>query len=394
MRVVSTSPVSHGRLLDIIRATGPVSRVEIAERAGLTQAAVSMIVRSLLNDGLVHEVGQAQSTGGKRRTLLDIRPGARCAVGIHLGYDSIVYVVTNMAGGMIGRQRRRGAGDSLPIEVVARIAVEVTDLMLDLDVQREDVVGIGIVAAGPIDYSAGVVIGSPSLRHWGTFALRTELGRATGIPVVVDKDATAAAIGEFWGGRVDEPLSFACLYMSAGIGSGIVINGSPFRGSASNAGEIGHVSLDIRGERCSCGNRGCLETFAAPAAVVRRARASDPELKDLRASDIARVFDDIARRAIGREPHALGLIRESAAYVAEGAVTLVNITDLDLIVLAGPGFAIAGAIYIEAIRQALAERFFARRSHGVEVRFSTNPRDAAALGASALVLQQSLAPRG
>jgi len=393
MRVVNKRPVSHGKLLDIIRSAGPVSRVEIAERAGLTQASVSTIVRTLLNSGLVREVGQTQSTGGKRRILLDLSPNARCAIGIHLGHEAIVYVVADMAGGMIGRKRSTGAGDGSPGEVVARIAAEIEDLVLDLDVSRVAVVGVGIVAAGPIDFSAGVVIGSPSMRHWSTFALRSGLARATGLPVVVDKDATAAAVGEFWGGRVDKPLSFACLYMSAGIGSGIVINGSPFRGSASNAGEIGHVSLDIRGELCPCGNCGCLETLAAPAAVVRRSRSRGMDLDPLRTSDVTRIFDDIARKAMSHDATSLALIRESAGYVAEGALTLVNITDLDLIVLAGPGFAIAGAIYIEAIRATLAERFFARQSHGVEVRFSTNPRDAAALGASALVLQQFLAPR-
>lgn len=381
-----------GRLLDIIRSGGPVSRVEIADRAGLTQAAVSMIVRGLLDDGLVREVGFAVSTGGKRRTMLEISADARCAIGVHLGADSIVYVVTDMAGGVVGRKRCDGAGEDAPKEVVARIATSIAELLRILGLPRERVVGIGLVSAGPIDFPAGTIAGVPAMAHWESFPVRAELEAATGLPVVVDKDATAAAIGEFWGGRVVAPLSFACLYMGTGIGAGIVTNGTAFRGSASNAGEIGHVSLDPAGPVCRCGNRGCLELFASPPAVVASADGAEAAGRASTA-EVARRFDELARAAVRGDGRAEEILRASARSVAEGALTLVNLIDPDLLVLAGPGFAIAGAIYIREIRAVLAERFFARRIHGVEVRMATNPRDAAALGASALVLQQSLTPR-
>jgi predicted NBD/HSP70 family sugar kinase len=369
-----------------------VSRVEIAELSGLTQASVSMIVRSLLQDGLVREVGTAVSTGGKRRTLLEIAPDARCAVGVHLEADSIVYVVTNMAGGMIGRFRRPLAAGEWPGDLVPLVVREIDELLDLLDLSRETVVGIGVAAAGPLDHQAGALIGSRSLPGVERLHIRDELSERTGLPVVLDKDATAAAVGEFWGARVEEPRSFACLYMGQGIGAGIVINGTVFRGSAGNAGEIGHVSLDVHGAKCPCGSRGCLELYAAPPAVVARARAQGV-LDGVAGDDVTAPFDRLARAAVRGEPAARALVQESARYVAEGALTLVNLTDLDLIVLGGPGFAIAGAVYIEAIRELLEQRFFARRTHGVEVRFSTNPRDAAALGVSALVLQRSLAPR-
>jgi predicted NBD/HSP70 family sugar kinase len=386
-------PASYGRLLDIIRSAGPLSRVEIAQRAELTQASVSIIVRTLLNDGLIREAGKAQSTGGKRRILLEVVPNARYAVGIHLSDDSIVFVVTNMVGGMIGRCRRPGPGNMHPSLVTGRIVDEIDQLLKSLGIRRDAVVGIGIVAAGPLDYAGGIIVGSPAMRHWDTFPLRDELSSRTGLPVAVDNDATAAAIGEFWGGRVDAPLSFACLYMGIGIGSGIVMNGVPFRGSASNAGEIGHVSLDVFGESCYCGNRGCLEMYAGPAAVIKQARQMGSAPQDIKVTDTTKAFDHVARLAVNSDQVALKCIRQSADYIADGAITLANMTDLDLIVLGGSGFAIAGVIYIEAIRPALAERSFARRAHATQVRLSSNPRDAAALGASALVLQQALAPR-
>lgn len=384
---------SHGRLLDIIRSTGPVSRVELAERTGLTRASISNIVRVLLDRGFVDEVGLADSRGGKRRTMLAISPVARFGIGIHLKADQITYVVTNMAGGMLGRQRERGARDQSPSDVVARVARETKALIDKLGLDPAAVVGIGLVAPGPIDYAAGTISGLPTLVDWSDYPLREELSRATGRAVIVDKDATAAAIGEFWGGRVDTPLSFACLYMEQGIGSGIVVDGIAFRGSASNAGEIGHVSLDFKGPPCLCGNRGCLENYASPVAVVRNARAAGLPIGSAEEISDSQAFDEIARLAVNHNGAARSLIEESAAYMAEGAVSLVNLTDLDLVVLAGPGFAIAGAIYVEFIREALDHRAFARRTHRVAVKLSAISRDAAAVGASALVLQQMLAPR-
>ncbi|TDN91542.1 putative NBD/HSP70 family sugar kinase [Microbacterium sp. BK668] len=367
--------------------------MEIAQATGLTRAAVSNIVRALIDDGLVREVGFAQSTGGKRRTMLQISPEARCAVGVHVSMTGVTYVVTNMAGGMLGRKRTRGIGYEHPTTVVAEIANEFDLLLAQVGATRESLVGVGIVAAGPIDHHAGTVGGPAMPKSWRGFPLRDRLSEALGLRVLVDKDATAAAVGEFWAGHDYSPLAFACLYMDEGVGSGIVINGVALRGSASNAGEIGHVCIDTHGKRCECGNTGCLELYAAPSAVVAEARRSGFDFAGAEAGSDMRLFDEIARRAIRQDPAAAALIAPSAAAIAEGAVTLANVVDLDLIVLAGPGFAVAGALYIDAIRAAISRRFFARRVHDVEVRYSRSPRDAAALGASALVLQETLAPR-
>lgn len=381
------------QLLDVVRSGGPISRVEISQRMNLTPAAVSFIVRGLLEQGLMEEVGRVASNGGKPRTLLAITPGARYGVGVHLGSEETIYIVSNMAGGVIGRLCCARRPDLSPSDTVDTIARDIDVLLNALGMKREGMVGVGIVAPGPIDYPAGRIFGNPSLGDWSSFPLRDELSLRMNLPVVVDKDATAAAIGEFWGGRVDAPLSFACVYMGQGIGSGIVVDGSAFRGSTSNAGEIGHVSLDVHGELCRCGNRGCLELFAMPATVVRRARERGMDFSGVRPASEARLFDEISRRAINQDALALELVRESAEYIAEGVLTLVNLLDLDQIVLGGPGFAVAGAIYVQAIRATLEHRFFARRAHAVEVQFSKHPRDAAALGASALVLQHELAPR-
>jgi predicted NBD/HSP70 family sugar kinase len=183
--------------------------------------------------------------------------------------------------------------------------------------------------------------------------------------------------------------------MNSGIGSGVVLDGALHRGASSNAGRLGHIAVVRDGEPCPCGNRGCLEQHASPRALVARARAV-PGLADrlrIRPEDPdARAFDVLARAAIYGDGPARALIDESAALLAEGAVVLADLWDLDTLVLAGPGFAVAGSIYVTEIRRSLARRAFAREVHEVQVDLSSNPRDAAAIGGAALVLQGSVAP--
>jgi predicted NBD/HSP70 family sugar kinase len=173
-----------------------------------------------------------------------------------------------------------------------------------------------------------------------------------------------------------------------------VVAGEVYRGSSSNSVEIGHVSIDVNGEECPCGNLGCLENYAGPAALVRQALtmpglgqrlALDPGGEDF-LSEFAR----LAAAANAGDPAARGLIERSARYLGHAAVTMATLFDLDTIVLAGPSFAVAGSIYQSIIQEEVDRRTFARRAHQVRVVPSVNGSDAAAIGGAVLVLQSEV----
>lgn len=391
----AAGPGSRALVVDLIRSAGPISRVELVETTGLTQPTISNIVRRLIDDGVVRETGETVATGAKPRALLVINSQALYGVGIHLGPDTITCVVTNTRGGSIGRELVCRVDDDKPELVVAQLAGLYRDVTRGLGLDKHSLAGLTVVGSGRVDVSGGRLLGSPEMEHWGEFDLATALAAELAIPVLVDNDAAAAAVGEFWGRQVSRERTFGCLYMGSGIGSGVVLDGALHRGASSNAGEIGHVAAVRDGEPCYCGNRGCLERYASPGVLAERARAI-PGLADrlgiLPADGYGRVFDALARAAIYGDPEAGALIEESAALLAESAVTLANLWDLDTLVLAGPGFAVAGSLYVREIRSHLADRAFARREHGVQVDLSSNPRDSAAIGGAALVLQGSVAP--
>lgn len=383
-------------MLDLIRSQGPISRVELASITGMTPASVSNIVRALLSEDLVVESGRAESTGGKPRVFVEINPRARYAVGVQLDSGSITTVVVDSTGAIVGRTKSSSIGATSPELLVAAVARAYHALVNAIDLDPALIAGVGIAAPGPLDIASGAVLSSSLGWTAPQFRLADRIRDAVGLPVVLDNDATAAAIGDYWTGGVDDPTAHCTIYFGAGIGAGILINGAIYRGASSNAGEIGR-SFTPDDTRPDGG--GPLEEVAGPRGVVRRARAAlargEASTFSLSSPDVdpATDFSVIATAAITGDPLAIRLITESADAVGARVLALADILDSSSIVLAGPTLAIAGSIYLARIRSIIEQNSFARDVHPVRVSLSPHPADAAAMGGAALVLQAELSPR-
>jgi predicted NBD/HSP70 family sugar kinase len=364
--------------------------------SGLTAASITRIVKILIAEGLVIETGFGDSTGGKRPTLIELNAGSRYAIGLSLDDARLTYVVTDLAGNLVGRLVSAGLGETLPVIVIERIQEELGALLTQLDIRRTDVVGIGVAGAGRLDRTGGVLRASLNAADWEDFAVKEALEAASGLTVILENDAACAALGEFWVGRIPATQDFAALYMATGIGVGIVIKGSVYGGTSSNAGEIGHMIIDVNGPECWCGSRGCLEMLAAPLSVVQRALKRPDLASALRLSgvpsELRMDFALIARAAAQGDKVCVELIEESAVYLAKALISLTNLIDLDHLYLAGPGFADAGSIYYRIIKDELERLAFMRSVHPVHVELSEIGLESAALGAAAVALQSELTP--
>ncbi|GAA2078562.1 ROK family transcriptional regulator [Pseudolysinimonas kribbensis] len=390
-----SSEKTRGAILDLIRSSGTVSRNELVELSGLTGASITRIVKALIEAGLVIETGYGDSTGGKRPTLLELNPRSRYAVGLSLDDAHLTYAVTDLGGRLVGRLVTRGTGQEAPGAVIERVAGELELLLAGLQIDRASVVGIGVAGAG-LDIRSRAERASLNAEEWENFAVRDALAASSGLPVVRENDAACAAIGQFWVGRLSASQDFATLYMATGFGCGIVEHGSLARGASSNVGEIGHMVLEVDGPPCWCGSRGCLEMLAAPRRVISDAMAVEGLAAELGLSgaeaDVRHDFSAVGRAAAQGHTACVALIEGSARYVAQATLSVVNLLDLDRVYLAGPGFAEAGPIYLRVIRDAVGGLARVRDIHRVEVVLSDPARDAAAVGAASLALQQSLTP--
>src|SRR5437016_8543454 len=155
--------------------------------------------------------------------------------------------------------------------IVGVIEGVILDTMAETDAKRDDFIGIGVGAPGPLDRDQGLVIVAPNL-GWKNFPLRDRMSARLGLPTTLDNDANCATLGEWWQGAARGGLNVIGMTIGTGIGGGVIIDGRLFHGSSDMAGEIGHTTIDLNGRHCKCGNYGCLEAYASGPAIAVRAR--------------------------------------------------------------------------------------------------------------------------
>jgi predicted NBD/HSP70 family sugar kinase len=386
---------TRSAVLDLIRSSESISRVELAQKSSLTEATISKIVKELLSEGIVIQAGQGRSTGGKRPTLLKLNTGVLYAVGVALDVPTIVIVLCGLSGTLIERIDIPGMGVEPPPNVIARVAEAIGHLLEKRGLQRESIMGIGVASSGrrrgPLGWGADPIIAM----NWDRFDTAAELELQCRIPVIVENDANCVALGTFWSGGTTATRDFMTVYMAQGIGAGIVINGAVFRGASDNAGELGHVVVEPDGAECWCGASGCLETVGTPRGIVRQVQ-SDPELAALfgvgDALDDAAIYRNVLAGLSNGMPQAEALISRSVNRVCSVLLGLANVLDLEWIQLAGPGFAAEGKRYAKQLRQLIDKASFTRGVHTVTVELGGTGPDVAAMGAASVVLHGSLTP--
>lgn len=382
-------------VLDAIRTTGQVSRVELA---ALTNQTVSNVVRKLLDAGLVAEAGQAPSSGGKRRTLLSIRADGACAVGVHLDPEAAVIVVVDLAGEVIGGRRLRLADPGDPADVVDRVARAAGRLVDRTGVDRARLLGLGIAAPGPLDGTTGAVVSPPNFPGWGRVPLVDMFGEATGLPVALDNDATAAAIGERWIGGADRAGSFLFLYFGTGIGAGIVLNGTVLHGDSGNAGEFGHMAVEPGDRVCQCGALDCLGPYVTPPAIIDdllRLHGPDAGARIGLTGAPDSVHDDwkALRRAVREgDPAARDVLQRAARRIGEAARGAASLLDVSRVVLGGEALRGIEPMMREEIETAVNRTSVARVIRPIAVEQSLIGDTVGAVGAASLVLHGNYAP--
>ncbi|MDH2424436.1 ROK family transcriptional regulator [Sphaerisporangium sp. TRM90804] len=379
-------------VLEAIQVSDGISRVQIAERAGLTAQTVSVIVRKLLEEGLVIEDGSLPSQGGKPRTILRVDPSAGYAVGIHFDPGAISYVLADLAGEPVAELHADVRPGLVPEEVIRLMAETARRMLRQAGVPDAKVLGIGLACPGPLD-ADGVMNYPPRLSGWDHVPIKRLLEEHTGFPVTFDNDASAAAIGERWAGLARSTPSFAYLYLGTGIGGGLFLENQIYRGRSLNAGEFGHITVVPDGPACYCGNRGCVEAVCCPSAIEATVRARLSEGAGSTLSGGPADHTAICAAAAAGDPLAREVIDEVAARLADAAVSIVNMLDIDLLVLGGPATRDVAGIYHDVIAEAVATRPLARRLHRVQVEISPLASDAAAIGAASLVFHATYAPR-
>ncbi|AKL68378.1 MULTISPECIES: ROK family transcriptional regulator [Streptomyces] len=364
------------RVVRAVRLAGSLTQAEIARATGLSAATVSNIVRELKEAGTV-EVTDT-SAGGRRARSVSLSGDAGIVIGVDFGHTHLRVAVGNLAHQVLAEESEPLDVDASWVDGFDRAEALVGRLILGIGVGREKVIGVGLGVPGPIDVESGTLGSTAILPGWAGINPRQELSQRLGVPVYVDNDANLGALGELvWGsGRGVKDLAY--IKVASGVGAGLVINGQIYRGPGGTAGEIGHITLDESGPVCRCGNRGCLETFAAARYVLPLLQGSHgPELTMERVVELAREGDPGCRRVIA----------DVGRHVGSGVASLCNLLNPSRVVLGG-SLAEAGELVLAPIRESVGRYAIPSAARQLSVLTGSLGGRAEVLGALALVLSE------
>lgn len=383
-------------ILEAIRRSGEgLSRIELVEATGLSAQTVTNITRRLLDDGFIREAGRTINGPGKPRVTLRLVAESRFSVGVHLDPAVMTFVLLDLSGAVVRRMAVRTPKKD-PRRIVEAMASTIDSLITAAGVDRSRIEGVGVAAPGPLDPAKGTVIDPPKLLGWHRVPLRSVLAEATGFPVTLEKDTTAAAVGELWTRHGSSDDSFVFVYLGTGIGAALARSGDVVRGSTQNLGEIGHIVVDPDGPACLCGSRGCVEVVCTPQAIVEQAEHAGVFPDDREASDVEAVearFTQLCERAAAGEAPAARVLRQAAGHMAVLTAVLTNLLDVDRVVYGGPFWPRLSEVYLGEIPGRLERLSATRAVRALPVAGTVVGVDVGAVGAGCVVLDSVLTPR-
>jgi glucokinase len=309
-------------------------------------------------------------------------------IGVDVGGTKIAGGVVDEAGNILETTRKR-----TPATDSRAVAETIGDVVLELK-ERHQIDGVGIGAAGFVDRARSVVLFAPNLA-WRDAPLKDQVEQLVGVPTVVENDANAAAWGEFRFGAGSDVEDMLLITVGTGVGGGVIVDGSLYRGGFGIAGEIGHMRLVPGGHLCGCGNRGCLEQYGSGTALVRDARevarAGSPQaagILELAGGKVGAISGQmVTEAATAGDGLAVELLGDVGHWLGEGIASLAAVLDPTMVVLGG-GVSEAGALLLDPVVEAFARSLTGRRHRPqLEIRIATLGNKAGLIGAADLVRQ-------
>lgn len=370
--------VNKSIILNKIRTASPISRAQIAKETTLTPPTVSSIVKELIEQGIVSESSLGESQGGRKPTMLLINSSAFYVIGVDAGPETVECILTDLSGRVMERTVNN---ISIPITNEHFLSILKQGIQHILEVSRlleEHILGIGVAMHGVVDVETGTSLIAPNL-NLTDIPIRSEIEKAFGLQVKVENDARAMALGEYWFGGHGELDSMAAVNIGRGVGAGIVIEGKLYHGAQDLAGEFGHMTIDINGEVCTCGNRGCLQTFATGPAIGERAR------KYIKNNTDVFTGEGVYLQAQSGDEEYVKILKKTGEIIGIGLTNFIHMMNPRKIVLGG-GVMKSEKFLLPTIKQTLDQRVLTPGARQTEVVVTQLRDDATLLGAVSLLL--------
>jgi len=359
-------------LSEIIRHS-PLSRADIAQRSGLNKGTVSSLVSELLEEKLITESGPGESSGGRRPVMLLFNQGAGYTIGLDLGVNYILGVLTDLNGTIIAQKNEPYKNVSYD-DTFSRVVDVITLLIKAAPSSPYGIVGIGVGTPGIVNKDGKLLL-APNL-GWRDIPLKTELEKVFQVPVIVENEANTGAYGEKQFGTGQHADNLIYVSTGIGIGAGIIINGDLYSGANGYSGEVGHMTIDRNGPKCSCGNKGCWELYASEQALLAKAN----RIKLTNEKDIS--LADIIFLATKENRAAIELLEEISENLAIGIINIINAFNPEQIII-GNRLAACKQWMDPKLKEVISQYTSPFNQTDIKIDFSDLAMPVSALGASA-----------
>lgn len=363
----------------------PCTRQDISAATGLSPASATNVVRDLLDEGIVTEVGSQESEGGRPRVLLDINPDHGYVIGVDIGDTRIRVELFDLA--MTGRAKaeyRLNPAEHEADKVVRDIASGLTAVLTDGGIDPAAVLGVGIGVPGIVEQGPEVLVHGQTL-GWDSVPLERLLREHTVLPLRFENCAKTIGQAELWFGAGRGARNAAVALVGAGVGASLISGNSAYQWATSSAAEWGHCTVAVGGRRCRCGSEGCLEAYVGAEAILDRSGSPAAQSAEDEESMLAALI-----AAADSSPAAHAVLAETARYLGVGIGNLINVFMPERVILGGWAGLLLGAQLLPAIRES-ARRSSLRHPFAVaSIELSQLGPEAVALGAATLPMEDFL----
>lgn len=371
-------------VLETIRVNGPLSRADVARLTGLSAQTVTNIIDQFKPAGLLIE--KPRRTGGRGQPPIDlvINPSAAFSFGISFDERRLVVVLLDL-GGEIRGQAELPVAHPTPGVILPLVEAAVNQLISKTKISTELIWGAGVVMPVLVSQGNPTALGPSSVPDWQDFPVADKLRERLNMPVFLDNDATAAAIGELLFGAGRQFSDFFYIYLGAGVGGGIIISSRPYRGAFGMSGEIGHMMSVPGGRPCPCGNKGCLERYVSLSAADAAFREQPETFSALDLDELYKGFET-------KNPRLMHWLDEAAEHLRNAIVSVENLFDPQAVILGGSVPDTVLDALIERIEPSLISVSHRQGNASSRLLKAETGLDSRVLGAASLAIFDSMTP--
>lgn len=365
-----------------------ISRAEISRQLDLSRSTVTEIIKDLLPTGLVAEVGNGESSGGRKPILLEFQDDAKVILGIDIGATHVSVAMTNLRGKLLLWKEKEYPVREDPEGTHKLIDELCNECFSTLKPGSEMLLSIGVSVPSPVDPIHPEYLSETIIPAWHGKSGLERLREKYGVPVYLDNDANLGALAEHWWGAGKNVNDLIYIKISNGIGAGYILGGKLYRGSKGIAGEMSHMPIDPNGRLCGCGLRGCLATVISAWALKERIGTLSnlyPESPLL--NEIPSIID-IENAALDNDPLAIQVVAEATNYLTSAITSLVNLMNPDMIIIGG-SLSRLGELVVNPIQKKIDASALVSNVSKTKLVTSALGSKGIAIGAATLAIEQA-----